>query len=212
MISLGSMKKTIIFDLDGTLVDVQPVFLRIVNQLSAEFHYATLMPEELPALKDLPLRNFIFNRLGWRFFLFPKIIKRGREEYHQLVPEVELFPGIVEIFSALRDRGYRIGIVSSSKEETVRALLQKFGLSVDFIAHSNLFGKARVLKKTLRERSLTAAETIYVGDEVRDVEACRKAGIRIIAVTWGLNSKEALERAGAQTVDTRGALLEQLTA
>lgn len=35
---------------------------------------------------------------------------------------------------------------------------------------------------------------MYVGDEVRDIEACQKVGIKIAAVTWGLNTKEALER------------------
>jgi phosphoglycolate phosphatase-like HAD superfamily hydrolase len=62
----------------------------------------------------------------------------------------------------------------------------------------------------LREQSLQPADILYVGDEVRDVEACQKVGVKIIAVTWGLNSQEALEKAGAETVSTREALLEQL--
>ena len=201
------MKKTIIFDLDGTLVDIQPIFFRIINVLAAEFNYTPLTPEAIPSLRELHLRKFIFDRLGWRFFLFPKILKRGREEYRRLVPEVDLFPGIAALFPILRERGYRIGVVSSSEEKTVRALLQKFKLETDFIYHSSLFGKARTLKKAMQEQSLTTTNTLYVGDEIRDVEACRKANLPIIAVTWGLNSEASLRKAGAETVATPNELL-----
>lgn len=204
------MKKAIIFDLDGTLVDIEPVFFRLYNQLSKEFGYAPMLPEELPHLKKLHLKRFILKRLGWRIILFPFILKRGREEYFKLVEEVELFPGIAETIATLRSENHRIGVVSSSEKATVQALLDRFNIAVDFVYQSSLFGKAAVLRKALTEQSLTRSDTIYVGDEVRDVDACRKARIDVIAVTWGLNTKEALTAAGAETIDTREALLERL--
>ncbi len=204
------MKKTVIFDLDGTLVDIEPIFLKLYNQLSAEFGYTPIVPEELPALKKLHLKTLVFKRLGWRAIFLPKILKRGREEYFKLVQEVELFPGITELIATLRNEGRRVGIVSSSEKATVLALLERFGIVTDFVYQSSLFGKATVLKKVFVEQSLSRSEVIYVGDEVRDVDACRKAGLDIIAVTWGLNTKEALQVAGAETVDTREALLARL--
>jgi len=204
------MKKTIIFDLDGTIADSESFFFRIVNDLAPRFSYAPLGLSKSVAFKELHLWDFLRRQLGWRIIFLPFILKAGRQRYHELAKEVSIFSGIQEIFSALRERGARIGIVSSSAEPTIRTILETNGLTVDFIAHSNLFGKARVLKRTLREQALTTDEIIYIGDEVRDVEACRKAGIRIIAVTWGLNSQAALRAAGAETVDTRKALLERL--
>ena len=50
------------------------------------------------------------------------------------------------------------------------------------------------LPDSLRTGTFGAGETLYIGDEVRDIDACRKTGIRIISVTWGFNSKEALCR------------------
>lgn len=204
------MKKTVIFDLDGTLVDIEPIFLKLFNQLSVEFGYAPILPEELPVLKKLHLKTLVFKRLGWRAIFLPKILKRGREEYFKLVQEVTLIPGITEVIQTLRDEGYRIGVVSSSEKATVTALLDRFGIATDFLYQSSLFGKAAVLKRVLREQSLVLSETVYVGDEVRDIDACQKAGLDIIAVTWGLNTKEALEATGAATVDTREALLARL--
>lgn len=204
------MNKTVIFDLDGTLVDIAPLFLRIANELADRFKLKPITPDEIAKLKDLPLRKFFFERLGWRLYLLPGLLREGRARYHAAVPEVALFPGIPELIASLRTEGQRIGIVSSSQPETVRSILKRFDITVDFFYHSTLFGKARVLKKALQEQSAASGDVLYVGDEVRDVEACRKAGIRIIAVTWGLNSKAALERAGAETVDTREKLLTAL--
>lgn len=204
------MKKAVIFDLDGTLVDIEPTFLRLYNQLADEFGYAPIRNEELPELKKLHLKKLAFKRLGWRIIFLPKILKRGREEYFKLVQEVELFPGIAELIATLRNESCRIGVVSSSEKTTVLALLERFSLATDFVYQSSLFGKAAVLKKVLAEQSLDRSEVVYIGDEVRDVDACRKAGLEVIAVTWGLNTKEALQATGAETIDTREALLARL--
>ena len=204
------MYKTIIFDLDGTIADSESVFFDIVNELAPRFGYAPIVSSESGALKKLHLRDFLLHRLGWRIILLPFILRAGRARYHALASKVPVFPGTLEVFRTLREHGMRIGMISSSEERTIRPILEANGLAVDFIAHSNLFGKAGALKRVLRKESLATMDVIYVGDEVRDVEACQKAGVKIIAVTWGLNSKEALEQAGAETVDTREALLVRL--
>lgn len=213
MLSYDRMHKTVIFDLDGTIADSELVFFRIVNDLAPRFGYSPIIPDESSELKKLHLRDFLLHRLGWRIIMLPLILRAGRAHYHALASQVPVFPGTKEVFTTLRDHGVRIGMVSSSEVRTIRTILETNGLAVDFITHSNLFGKARALKRTLREQSLVASDVVYVGDEVRDVEACQEAGIPIIAVTWGLNSKEALEKAGAaNTADTQAALLEQLLA
>lgn len=204
------MKKTIIFDLDGTLVDVEPLFFRLFNQLASEFGYTPILEEEIPQLKQFHLRSLVLPRLGWRIVYLAKILKRGREEYNKLVPQIELFPGIAELLATLHARGYRIGIVSSSRQDTIEALVKHHALPIDFIRSGKLFNKARSLRDTLKNQNLVLAETLYIGDEVRDVEACQKVGLEILAVTWGLNSKEALQKAGADTVDTREELLARI--
>ena len=46
----------------------------------------------------------------------------------------------------------------------------------------------------MEKHNLKPQEIIYVGDEVRDIQACKKIGVKIIAVSWGYNSKEILDR------------------
>jgi phosphoglycolate phosphatase len=196
------MNKTVIFDLDGTLVNIEPVFLRIYNTLAAQFGFTPIRPEEVPALRKLHLKQVMFRRLGWRVMLLPRILKRGHAEYRLLVPEVELFPGIRETLTMLRALGYRIGIISSSERGTVLALIEKFGLDIDFVYQSSLFGKAAVLKKAATAESFDLADALYIGDEIRDIDACRKASLAIIAVTWGLNDRAALVATGVPTANT----------
>ena len=57
---------------------------------------------------------------------------------------------------------------------------------------AGLFGKSRVLRRVLRERQLTGAGVLYIGDEVRDIEAARACGIDTIAVAWGANHVDKL--------------------
>ncbi len=204
------MKKTIIFDQDGTLVDIEPVFIHILNALAPEFGFAPILPEELPALKKLHLKMLVWKRLGFKIFLFPFILKRGREEYHKLVPRIELFSGIKELITTLQNRGCSVGIVSSSRKDTIDAIMEKFGIHMDFVYQCDLFSKSKVLSQVIKDRNLSYAETIYVGDEVRDVESCQKINLDVIAVSWGLNSKEALQKTGALIVDTREELLARL--
>lgn len=206
------MKKTIIFDLDGTLVDIEPIFFQIFNTLAAEFHFPTILPEEIPRLKQSHLRSLLFKRLGWRVVFLPKILSRGQDKYNKLVLEIALFPGIADLLATLHTRGYRIGIVSSSRIDTIETLVKRHALPIDFIRSGKLFNKAKSLRDTMKEEHLVLTETLYVGDEVRDIEACQKIGLDIIAVTWGLNSKEALQKTGVPTVDTREALLEKILA
>jgi len=204
------MKKTIIFDLDGTLVDIEPIFLRLFNILAPEFHLAPITPEEIPLLKKFHLKTLAWKRLGWRIIFLPRLLQRGREEYHTLASSVGLFSGIKELLTTLHEHGFRIGIVSSSREDTIRTIVSSHALPIDFLSSGKLFNKAQSLKEALEREHLSLSDTLYIGDEVRDVEACQKIGLDIITVTWGLNSKEALQKTGAQTVDTREELLTHL--
>ena len=68
-------------------------------------------------------------------------------------------------------------------------------VSTSFIcSEAPILEKDRAIKELLSQQALAPDEMIYIGDEMRDVDACRKVGMKIIAVCWGFNSKAALER------------------
>ncbi|WP_180234989.1 HAD hydrolase-like protein, partial [Bacillus pseudomycoides] len=57
----------------------------------------------------------------------------------------------------------------------------------------NLFGKDKIIKKFLKEKTLTEADMLYVGDEQRDIVACKKVGVNVVWVGWGYDVMETIK-------------------
>ncbi len=75
-----------------------------------------------------------------------------------------------------------------------RALGENAELIPQFACGASLFGKAAKFKDVLKRTGIAAADAICIGDEVRDGEAARQAGIDFGAVSWGYASTEALRQ------------------
>ena len=88
----------------------------------------------------------------------------------------------------------RLLVLTSNKLEVVQEFLMKNGLDYFDRMECNipLFGKSKALQRLLKSESLTVDDVVYVGDEVRDIEACHQAMVPVIAVTWGMNTRERL--------------------
>lgn len=187
-------KKVVIFDFDGTIADTLPYILEIINLHAHEFGYKKLSTEKFGDLRNKSPKEII-RQFKIPFLKLPFILIRGRSELKKKMDRIDLFPGIKQVLETLKKQGITLGILSSNSEENVMEFIKNHHLekTFDFI-HSefNLFGKAEALKNLLKKNKVKSDEVIYIGDEVRDIEACKKLGLEIIAVTWGFNSKEAL--------------------
>ena len=186
--------KTILFDFDGTIADTIPEIYKTLESLSSEFGYQPLTPQEENALRDLSLMQII-QKLKFPLWKLPFLIKRTQEEMYKKIPTIQVIPGMQSVLRTLQVKGYRMGIITSSKKDSVEEFLNNNGLSFfDFLyTGSNLFGKERKIKKAMQAHGFTKENTIYVGDEARDIEAAKKIPVQSIAVTWGFNSRKILE-------------------
>ena len=187
------MTKVIIFDFDGTLADTIDILLSITNRLSAEFGFKSATKEELAQLSNLNSWQ-ILQYSGISLFKFPLLIRRLKAELHSEVPHIQLFPGIKEVLLELKKRGFQLGIITSNSRENVLGTLEKNGLqdTFTFIYSGSTFGKHKVINKWLRIENIHTEKVVYVGDEIRDIDAAKKTGIKVIAVGWGFNSPQAL--------------------
>lgn len=187
------MTKVIIFDFDGTLADTIDILLSITNRLSAEFGFKSATKEELAQLSNLNSWQ-ILQYSGISIFKFPLLIRRLKAELHSEVPHIQLFPGIKEVLLELKKRGFQLGIITSNSRENVLGALEKNGLqdTFTFIYSGSTFGKHKVINKWLRIENIHTEKVVYVGDEIRDIDAAKKTGIKVIAVGWGFNSPQAL--------------------
>jgi len=89
-----------------------------------------------------------------------------------------------------------LALVSSDSKSNVRMALGKHAALIShFACGASLFGKAAKFKAVLNRTGIAAVDAICIGDEVRDGEAARQAGIDFGAVSWGYAKPEALRQA-----------------
>ncbi|MFZ0709158.1 MAG: HAD-IA family hydrolase [Terrimicrobiaceae bacterium] len=186
--------KLVIFDFDGTIADTFDAGVVILNKLAAEFGFRALHPKDLEKVREMRTRQLM------KFLDIPtrkmsRIARRGSEELHACIHSIQPLPGMPEALRELHALGFSLGIITSNTELNVQIFLRRHDLELfDFVrCSSKLLGKARMIRSVIRRRHVRAADILFVGDETRDIEAAKKAGIRIAAVTWGYNTRRSLE-------------------
>tara|TARA_Y100000310_G_C20612418_1_gene778732 strand:- start:136 stop:759 length:624 start_codon:yes stop_codon:yes gene_type:complete len=184
------MIKAVIFDLDGTLVDSLPLIIELVNRFSEKFGYKKI--ENVPALRNKGISEIIKD-LGLPIYKLPSLVRKVRRKAKDKIKDVKVFEGIKGVIEKLSKK-YVIGILTTNSKKYVKYMLRREKIScVSFVfSSSSLFGKDIVLRKILKKRKLKSDEIVYVGDELRDIRACKKVGVKVIAVSWGFNSKSLL--------------------
>ena len=201
-----SPPRYVLFDFDGTLGDTFQLGFEILNILAPEFGFRPLPAEDLESARDLSTRG-LMKHLGIPRMKLHKIARRGTEEITKRIDTVQSFSGVPEMVRHLHESGFRLGILTSNSEPNVRAFLKAQDLEhFDFIqSSSKLLGKGAVLRRLMKKHHLKPREIFFVGDELRDIEAAQETGVHIAAVTWGYNSRMALEAAAPDYIfDTPG--------
>lgn len=191
----------IVFDFDGTIANSLEALVEIYNRHAARDGYGLVTPENRDALRGESARK-IAKTLGVPLISIPALAKNILEEFRSAIPAVRPVPGMPETIAELAARGYRIDVLTSNREDLVREFLARNGIAAvgNVRGGIGLFGKRAAIKKAAAEAGVHPAGMVYLGDEVRDVEAARKAGTRVIAVAWGVNTRAALESAGPDAV------------
>ncbi len=182
----------VIFDFDGTLVDSLPTILEIFNDMSVLDHKLT--DKDIQTLRNLP-PIAAAKHLGIPLWRAPGLLVRGRAALAHRLTDLELFPGMADVLTQLDADGHKLYVISSNSLGNVRIFLKHQGVKRHFqklYGGVGIFGKATVLKRVMKVHQLDPAETFYVGDETRDVEAAKKAKVRSVAVTWGYNGTQIL--------------------
>jgi len=182
-----------LFDFDGTVADTLDISHGILNELAAEFGFRTLSRGELPHVRTLGTRDFI-RHLGISTWKIPKISRRGLRLLQDRISEVRPIAGMPEVLQILHSRGHRIGVLTSNSETNVLAFIAGNRLPYFHFVRSSskLFGKSREMRRIAKAQKTDPSRVLYVGDETRDIEAAREAGLRVAAVSWGYNAAETL--------------------
>jgi phosphoglycolate phosphatase len=194
----------VVFDFDGTLADSRAVAIGLYNAVAERKGYGALTQENLAELSALSILERC-KRLEVPVYLLPALMLEVGRGYKGAMGQVEFQPGVRELLASLRAQGLRLVILSSNAEENIRDFLRRQGVEAwvdSVLCSSRIFGKARLLRGLMKSAGLAPEQLVYVGDEHRDVEACREVGVRVIAVRWGFDAESRLLEASPDYLAT----------
>ncbi len=185
------MKPLILFDFDGTIADSLDELIVAFNVVGKRRGLKKKLTKML--VRKHPTR-IVMRQLGVRFWRVPGLYREVISEFEQRLAKVdphEHMPSLVRELS----KHAQLGIVSSNSPVVVQAFLKSHKLLKHFptIEGGLLFGKHKAIRRI--KKSLRPSDTLYVGDEVRDILAAKRAGVYSLAVTWGLQETKVLLRA-----------------
>jgi phosphoglycolate phosphatase len=199
--------RTIVFDLDGTLIDTAPDLVDTLNVVFAR--------EGLPQVPYETARNLIGG--GAR-----TMIARGIEQDGRIVPPAKLermftdfiahysehvavrsrpFPGLIEALDVLNAAGCRFAVCTNKFERLSILLLNELKLAGRFaaICGQDTFGMQKpdpeVLRRTVAAAGGDLGQAIMIGDSLTDIRTARAAGVPVIAVDFGYSERPVAEYA-----------------
>ena len=213
--------RAVLFDLDGTLVDSAPDLASAANWLREQRGLPPLPYADLRPMVGTGARGMVGVAFGVQpgDADFEGLRDAFLARYEQaLLVDSAVFPGIEDTLAALELRATAWGIVTNKAARFAQPLTAGLGLASRTAAlicgDTTPFAKPHPepLLEAARRLGLAPGDCVYVGDDLRDVEAGRAAGMRTVAAAWGyLGRGEAIEAWGADHIIYRpGELLNCL--
>lgn len=183
--------KTILFDLDGTLLDTSEGICHSVRYAIDQL--------QLPQPSEECLREFVGPPIQESLIRYGGLSKEEAQQganvfrdfyKHQALFEASLYDGIIPALEQLRNMGFKIGVATYKREDYAIDILVHFGIAVlcDAIHgadNENRLTKADIIQMCCEELGGGKDGTLLVGDTEHDARGAAMAGIKFGAVTWG---------------------------
>ena len=182
----------VLWDFDGTLADTFACMASAYNGFAARLGFRRI--EDFEATRSLSPLAFMRTK-GIPLMKGPALLAGVLAAVRRDMPKVRLFAGVPEALDAFGQAGCRMSVLSSNSRDNILDCLSANGVAGRFesiLGYRRIFGKGDSIRRFLRGRIGSGQRAVYVGDEVRDILAARKAGVDVAAVTWGYNTRELL--------------------
>jgi phosphoglycolate phosphatase len=177
------------------------VFINSFNQLADKHRFKKIEDSNIEKLKELSMLERL-RYLNVPFYKLPFLTREFMLLYKSGIGSVSMIPGMLELLEKIPGSGLKMGILSSNSTSTIKTFVDMHGIGgiKDVYCSGKLTGKDRVFRSFLKEKNLSADDVIYVCDELRDIQACNRAGIKPVWVSWGFEREDAVKNARDFTI------------
>ncbi len=199
---------TILFDVDGTLLNSTPAFEQIMIQACKRLNWPTPpadMMQQLMTFRRDPV-EMLFGKVEDLQQRRQTLHKTAESLWEPIFDEIaKPFADTIEVLRHFREAGFGIGIVTDSNHRVVKHITGQPGCpAMDVIITRDESGvrkpDPRPIQLALDALGLDPSAVVYVGDNPGDIEAGAAVGMAVIGITTGPSSKKNLEDAGALAV------------
>lgn len=202
------MNKLVIFDLDGTLLDTLDDLTYYINDACKKFGYPTINKKDVRRHVCYASREFLRRCIGESDEKNPIIDKC--HDYYNIEyknsgsPRTRLYSGMKYTLISLKQKGYKLAIFTNKTQEQTDGIfnryLKDFGFSVVLGQRQGVVPKPdpTEILNLMKEFGTDKNTTYFVGDGDTDVLAGLRAGVKLIAVTYGYRDKDVLASLGAK--------------
>jgi len=199
---------TVIFDLDGTLLNTLEDLMDAVNYALEQFGYPQRTLEEIRTFVGNGVRKLMERSLpdGAQNVYFEEALAAFRAYYTEHCEDkTQAYDGVIELMERLKAEGCRLAIVSNKLDRAVKALNQSYFKGMVQAALGDQEGIRRkpapdMVENALAELNSSKSEAVYVGDSDVDIQTAANSGLPCISVSWGFRDAQFLRECGAAVI------------
>lgn len=213
------MYHTVIFDLDGTILDTIEDLAGAGNWVCRKNGWPEHSVEEFKAMVGHGIPNLVA-KFSPAEFRSPLLVVNTLAQFTAYYGEHNMdktapYPGIPELLGRLKAAGVQMAVYSNKADEFSRVIVEHYFPGVFQLVRGKVHGMPvkpdpAGIHGVMKELDADPAETLFVGDSSVDIQTGHNAGMRTCGVTWGFRSRASLEEAGAEYLADTAAELEQV--
>lgn len=201
------MARLVIFDLDGTLIDSLLDIEVYINQMLKNYGYKERTYNELRSFIGNGAKNLVKSSIGQDI---SEELLQERLNFYNInytnsgSPKTKIYEGIKEVLITLKNKGFKIAVLTNKPQETTDKIVEKY---FDFVKFDAVIGSTSTRKrkpdkeetlKLMQKFNISNEDVYFVGDGETDFLTAQNARVKSISVLWGYRDKDFLQSFGAK--------------
>jgi phosphoglycolate phosphatase len=196
---MSNQIKTVIFDLDGTLIDTIEDIRGALNAALAAFDKPPVTREQILGMIGGGVDDMLYEAIGESDIVFADFKSQYRQYYRANIDKFTTpYTGIADLLKALKAAGVKMAVLTNKQTDPANRLVDLFGFSTYFeiVAGPEYYGVHKPdpagLIQMMADLGASPETTVFIGDSEPDVQVAAAAGVRCVAVGYGYRESSVL--------------------